>query len=537
MSDTLSRREVLIGLGAAGAAGVLADFQLIARASQRISFGYAAITWGGKDIQAIEDVSALGFPGIQLRSNILESYRDRPGALRDLLQTHRLTMVALSSGNVRIDPAAEKTEIEKHVGHAKFVKDVGGLYLQLTDERPKGRPIVAEDYKRLGKLLAEIGKRTADLGVPIGFHNHMNNLGERPDEVRWILDAADPRYVKLQLDTAHYQQGGGDPVKAVKEYRDRLIFLHIKDLESPVPEGTGHQSQSYRFVELGRGKVDFKGVFAALDEIGFKGWAVVELDRVPDQSRTPKEAGAISKTFLEGLGFTVGTSRSTSNGDGASDGANQLTDAEKRAGWMLLFDGRTLDGWRGYKRPDGSGTRWSVTTDGMLAVAPNDGKDTRGALDLISKTTFDRFELTFEWKVSPGGNSGVKYFVLEDMDSAIGHEYQIIDDSKHPDAAIGPERQTAAFYDVLAASNRPMKPAGEFNHSRIVVIGPKVEHWLNGVRVLEYELDSPALRAAIEDSKFKGVARFGKLQKGHILLQDHGDQVWYRNIKIRAKTT
>jgi inosose dehydratase len=504
-------------------------------AKQRITFGYAAITWGGDDLKAIEDVAALGFPGIQLRSNILETYRDRPAALRDTLQKHRLTMVALSSGNVRIDPDAEKSEIDKHVGHAKFVKDVGGLYLQLTDERPKSRPIGPDDYKRLGRLLTEIGKRTADLGIPVGFHNHMNNLGERPDEVRWILDAADPRYVKLELDTAHYQQGGGDPVKAIKEYRDRLIFLHIKDLESPVPAGTGHQSDTYRFVELGRGKVDLKGVFAALEEVGFTGWAVVELDRVPDPSRTPKEAAAISKKFLEGLGLTVGTATATSTRT-APDTPNQLTDAEKRAGWMLLFDGKTLDGWRGYKRPDAAGTRWSVV-DGLLTITPNDGKDTRGARDLISTATFDRFELTFEWRVAPGGNSGVKYFILEDMDSAIGHEYQIIDDAKHPDAAIGPERQTAAFYDVLAASNRPIRPAGDFNQSRIVVTGPGVEHWLNGVKVLEYELDSPALRAAIEDSKFKGVARFGKLQKGHILLQDHGDQVWYRNIKIRARTT
>jgi inosose dehydratase len=532
MTDQVSRRDFLIGLGAAGAAGFLMDVPLAAR-NQRIMFGYAAITWGGDDLKAIEDVSSLGFPGIQLRSNILETYRDRPAALREVLQKHRLTMVALSSGNVRIDPGAEKAEIEKHVGHAKFVKDVGGLYLQLTDERPKGRPIVADDYKRLGKLLTEIGRRTADLGIPVGFHNHMHNLGERPDEVRWILDAADPRYVKLELDTAHYHQGGGDPVKAIREYRDRLLFLHIKDLESPVPGGTGHQSQDYRFVELGRGKVDLKGVFAALDEVGFKGWAVVELDRVPDPSRTPKEAGAISKKFLESLGLTVGTSRATSAADPAP---NQLTEAEKRAGWMLLFDGSTLNGWRGYKRPDAAGTRWTVA-EGMLTIAPNDGKDTRGARDLISTATFDRFDLTFEWKVAPGGNSGVKYFILEDMDSAIGHEYQIIDDAKHPDAAIGPERQTSSFYDVLAAANREVKPAGEFNQSRVVVNGPGVEHWLNGVKVLEYELDSPALRAAIEDSKFKGVARFGKLQKGHILLQDHGDQVWYRNIKIKAKTT
>jgi inosose dehydratase len=534
MTQTISRREFIVGLGAAGAASFLVHAPLGA-ANGRIRFGCAAITWDGNDLQAIQDVAALGYPGIQLRSNILEAYGDRPGALRELLQKHRLTMVALSSGNVRIDPAVEKDEIAKHLRHAAFVRDVGGVYLQLTDERPKGRAIVAEDYKRLGRLLTEIGKRSADIGIPIGYHNHMNNLGERPEEVRWVLDAADPQYVKLQLDTAHYQQGGGDPVKAVREYRDRLIFLHIKDLESPVPSGTGHQSQSYRFVELGRGKVDLKGVFAALDEVGFKGWAVVELDRVPDAARTPKESAAISKKYLESLGYTVGVAAATTlNGD--SGAHNQLTDEEKRAGWALLFDGRTLDGWRGYKRPDAAATRWRVA-DGMVTVPPNDGKDTRGARDLISTATFDQFELTFEWKVAPGGNSGVKYFVLEDMDSAIGHEYQIIDDVRHADAALGPERQTAAFYDVLAASNRPIKPAGEFNQSRIAVNGPKVEHWLNGVKVLEYELDTPALRAAVEDSKFKGVARFGKLQKGHILLQDHGDQVWYRDIKIRARTT
>ena len=201
-------------------------------------------------------------------------------------------------------------------------------------------------------------------------------------------------------------------------------------------------------------------------------------------------------------------------------------------GWTDLFDGKSLAGWRGYKQPDASKTRWKVE-NGMLAVDPGDGKDTRGARDLITTGTYDNFELSFEWKVSPGGNSGVKYFVLEDRDSAIGHEYQVIDDEKHTDAKIGGHRQTAAFYDVLPAANRPVKPAGEFNQSRIVVNGTHVEHWLNGTRVLQYELASPALQTAIEKSKFKGIERFGKPQKGHILLQDHGDRVWYRSVRIR----
>jgi hypothetical protein len=205
-------------------------------------------------------------------------------------------------------------------------------------------------------------------------------------------------------------------------------------------------------------------------------------------------------------------------------------------GWVALFDGKSLNGWRGYKKPDATGTRW-VVQDGLLTLPANDGKDTRGARDIISTETFDRFELTWEWKISPGGNSGVKYFVLEDLDSAIGHEYQIIDDERHADAKIGPERQTSALYDVMTPANRKIKPAGEWNTSRVVVNGSAVEHWLNDGKVLTYQLDSPALKAAITDSKFRDVARFGKLHKGHILLQDHGDQVWYRNIKIRRLPT
>lgn len=240
--------------------------------------------------------------------------------------------------------------------------------------------------------------------------------------------------------------------------------------------------------------------------------------------------------FAAAASVALVISAAAQSGNASMD--NRLTDAEKKAGWMLLFDGASLNGWRGYRQADASATRWRVR-DGFLMVVPNDGKDTRGARDIITTATFDRFELSFEWKVSLGGNSGVKYYVLEDMDAAIGHEYQIIDDERHADAKIGLERQTAAFYDVLEPANRKLKPAGEFNSGRIVANGKTVEHWLNGTKVLQYELDSDALRRAIADSKFKDVARFGKLHKGHILLQDHGDQIWYRKVRIRpiAATT
>src|ERR1700720_433956 len=267
-----------------------------------IHYGYAAITWGGNDRQAIDDVSALGFRGIQIRSNAVDEFSSIQ-ALRDLLRRHNLTFVALSSGGVNID-GVQADEVAKHAAHAKFLHDAGGLYLQVTDDRPKNRAITSADYKKLGNLLTEIGKRTADLGVPLGYHNHMGSLGEHPEEVDQILEAADPRYAKLELDVAHYFQGGGDPAKAIALSSDRPLFLHIKDVE-PVP-GNADAKRPYRFVELGRGRVDLPAVFDALHKVNFRGWAVVELDVVPDKTRTPKESGAISKKYLEEkLGVTV----------------------------------------------------------------------------------------------------------------------------------------------------------------------------------------------------------------------------------------
>lgn len=208
---------------------------------------------------------------------------------------------------------------------------------------------------------------------------------------------------------------------------------------------------------------------------------------------------------------------------------NELTAAEKSAGWQLLFDGKTFSGWRGYRAQEVPAGAWEIV-DGMLHAKSG----ARGAGDIITDKKFTDFELSWEWRVAEGGNNGVKYFVTEERPSAPGQEYQMIDDERHPDGKRGPLYQTAAFYDVLPpAADKPRRPAGEWNESRIVVRGNRVEHWLNGKNVLTYELGSEETKAGIARSKFKSAAGFGDKIAGHIMLTYHQDNCWYRNMKIR----
>jgi inosose dehydratase len=272
-------------------------FRRTLSAAAAMKFGYAAITWGSNVSQAIDDIAAVGFRGIQLRGEAVAQFGARPQELRDTLARHQLTFAVLSSGNLSIDPAREREMLALHTDHAQFVRDAGGVYLQVIDERPKGRGVVADDYRRLGRLMTELGKRTADLGIPLVYHHHMNSTGEKPHEVDAVLEAADPKHVRLLFDIAHYQQGGGDPVKAIRQYRSWIEVLHLKDVR---PSGSGRSGGSggYEFVELGRGRVDVTGVFAALRDIAFDKWAIVELDRVPDPGRTPKESAEMNRRYL-----------------------------------------------------------------------------------------------------------------------------------------------------------------------------------------------------------------------------------------------
>jgi hypothetical protein len=206
---------------------------------------------------------------------------------------------------------------------------------------------------------------------------------------------------------------------------------------------------------------------------------------------------------------------------------NQLTPKEQSSGWKLLFDGKTTKGWRSFKKETFPAQGWEVENEWLHCLGTTGG-------DIITDAEFGDFELQWDWKQAKGGNSGVKYFITESRKSAIGHEYQMIDEANEPDAKLADGKHvTASFYDVLKPEREATKPAGEINHSRIVVKGNHVEHWLNGVKVLEYDCGSPQVKEAVAKSKFKNVADFGDKIQGHILLQDHHSQVWFRNLKLR----
>jgi len=224
---------------------------------------------------------------------------------------------------------------------------------------------------------------------------------------------------------------------------------------------------------------------------------------------------------------------------------NILTDEEKVNGWILLFDGESFDGWRGLGREGIPEGHWIIEDGTIKKVSSKDvplqedGQPLVGG-DLITIQTFENFELYLEWKISPAGNSGIKYNVSEEMSTAyppkyaaLGFEYQILDDEGHPDAQVGENHTAAALYDLIAPKGKSLSPVGEFNTARIVFRKNHGAHWLNGVKVLEYNLETSQMDELIASSKYKNITDFAKKRNGHIELQDHTDAVWFRNIKIR----
>ena len=217
---------------------------------------------------------------------------------------------------------------------------------------------------------------------------------------------------------------------------------------------------------------------------------------------------------------------------------NTISEREAAQGWTLLWDGKTTDGWRGAKRADFPPSGWEIRND-MLCVQKSDGRESANGGDIVTTRKYKDFELVADFEITEGANSGIKYFVDPDMNkgegSAIGCEFQILDDQRHPDAKLGVKgnRKLGSLYDLIPApDNKPFRP-GQFNTARIVVKGNHVEHWLNDVKLIEYDRNNQEWNALVAYSKYRDWPNFGNSESGYILLQDHGDEVHFKNIKIR----
>jgi Domain of Unknown Function (DUF1080) len=218
---------------------------------------------------------------------------------------------------------------------------------------------------------------------------------------------------------------------------------------------------------------------------------------------------------------------------------NTLSARERQAGWTLLWDGRTTNGWRGAARSTFPATGWEIA-DGTLTVLESEGKEAAAGGDIVSMRPYRNFELAVEYRITRGANSGIKYFVDTELSkgegSSIGAEFQILDNEVHPDAKLGVKgnRTNAGLYDLIPPQNVRFNGVGEWNRARIIVRGRHVEHWLNGFKTVEYERGTQLWRALVDKSKYVVWPGFGEAVEGHILLQDHGNRVSFRSIKIRV---
>lgn len=227
---------------------------------------------------------------------------------------------------------------------------------------------------------------------------------------------------------------------------------------------------------------------------------------------------------------------------------NTLTDAERAEGWIMLWDGKTTDGWRSPRSDEFPANGWKIS-EGILSTIENKGAESAGGGDIITRKRYADFELQVNFGITPGANSGIKIFSQTDISpvtkagekaavgSAIGLEFQILDDKLHPDAKLGRNgnRTIGSLYDLIAApADKKVLPTGEWNHARIVARGKRVEFWLNGAKTVAFERGSEDFRKRVAASKFQGIPNFGEWEDGHILLQEHGNAVSFCNIKLRV---
>ena len=373
------------------------------------------------------------------------------------------------------------------------------------------------EYSLLDYVVAKVAKT----GIKVAIHTHGPDGQAFPD-IRTIVEKVkDPTLgVGCCMDLGHTFRAGYNVAEDIITYKDWIYDIHIKDETEPSAAG--------KTWEMGRGSMDIVSIVRALREIQYKGKVSLEFEKDGDDPH----AGV-----AESVGYLRGVIAATSP---AATAPNTLTEREIADGWKLLWDGRTTNGWRAARGTEFPTKGWHIE-NGLLVVEKADGAESGNGGDIVTVDKYRNFILSVEFLITPGANSGIKYFVNPDVNrnmsgSSIGCEFQILDDELHPDAKLGVNgnRKLGSLYDLIPAPEDKPFVKGEFNKATIVVKGNHVEHWLNDVKILEYERNTKEWDALVAYSKYKRWVNFGNFEEGHILIQDHGDQVSYRNIKIKV---
>ena len=396
------------------------------------------------------------------------------------------------------------------------------------------------------KMLDIVDRLVKEYDMVYAIHNHgpdIPYLFPTAEAAIKRIGSRDKR-IGVCLDIGHERRAGLDPVKFIEQNSDRVYDVHLKNIKIDPVKNIAMRGP--------RGELDIPAIFAALAKAGYSGNCNIEYERDFDDNM----AG-----LLESVGYYRGVAdaiKVKAKMKPAPEGANTLTDAEKADGWKLAWDGKTFDGWlavkSGCKAPPEKG--W-VIKDGTLTMRPVNGiangnwfplppEDQKlgGGGDIVTAKKYRDFAFKFDFRLTENANSGVKYFYDETLNKGTCEEYQVLENG-HPDSDKGKDgnRKSASLYDIISAhADTVLKGPGEWNSGKIVSKGAHVEHWLNGVKVLEYDRGTPEFKALVKASKYAdwGVDAAGKPQdwgeipEGRILLQDHSDStVSFCNLKVK----
>jgi sugar phosphate isomerase/epimerase len=362
-------------------------------------------------------------------------------------------------------------------------------------------------------LVQGIADLAARSGVRVALYGHANFYVENGADAARIAAKANRPNLGPSINLCHeFRSGVGDRIdETLQSVAPKATLVSINGLDTA--------SKVYE-MRLDQGDYDVVAYLAKLQAAGYKGPIGLQCYNVKGDTRENLAANIATWRRMAGQ---------LEERSASAPPQNVLSAEEKAAGWRLLFDGKTTNGWRGFQKQAFPADGWVVEHGTLKGLGRKGG-------DILTTATFTDFEFAWEWRLSFQGNSGVKYFVDErrgNATGAIGHEYQMIDDGNYTLEPLSPKQQTGGWYDVTPPLTAAAKPVGEWNQSRIVVRGKNVEHWLNGTLTAKYVTDSPESSAGIASSKFKDVPGYADKIRTPILLQDHNTVVWFRNLKIR----